>query len=80
MYFLVGRSLRSVDAIRVRVADISTSDLTERVPVPKSYDEISALAGDHARDARAHRIRPRSSEAFRSSWDTRQRAIGLLPR
>lgn len=43
-YFLVGRSLRSVDAIRVRVADISTSDLTERVPVPKSHDEISALA------------------------------------
>ena len=43
-YFLVGRSLRSVDAIRIRVADISTSDLTERVPVPKSYDEISALA------------------------------------
>lgn len=43
-YFLVARSLRSVDAIRARVAEISTSDLTERVPVPSSYDEISALA------------------------------------
>jgi signal transduction histidine kinase len=43
-YLLVGRSLRSVDAIRSRVADISTSDLTERVPVPNNFDEISALA------------------------------------
>lgn len=43
-YLLVRRSLRSVDEIRSRVADISTSDLTERVPVPERRDEISALA------------------------------------
>lgn len=43
-YVLVARSLRSVDAIRSRVADISTSDLAERVPVPANFDEISALA------------------------------------
>jgi signal transduction histidine kinase len=43
-YVLVARSMRSVDAIRSRVADISTSDLTERVPVPESRDEIAALA------------------------------------
>lgn len=43
-YLLVGRSLRSVDAIRTRVADISASDLAERVPVPNNFDEISALA------------------------------------
>jgi signal transduction histidine kinase len=43
-YRLVRRSLRSVDAIRTRVADISSSDLAERVPVPSKYDEISALA------------------------------------
>jgi len=43
-YLLVARSLRSVDAIRTRVADISTSDLAERVPIPTNYDEISALA------------------------------------
>ena len=36
--------MRSVDEIRSRVADISTSDLTERVPVPESRDEIAALA------------------------------------
>jgi signal transduction histidine kinase len=43
-YWLVRRSLQSVDAIRSRVAEISTSDLAERVPVPNSRDEIAALA------------------------------------
>jgi signal transduction histidine kinase len=43
-YRLMRRSLHSVDAIRARVAEISTSDLTERVPVPPGRDEISALA------------------------------------
>jgi signal transduction histidine kinase len=43
-YRLVRRSLQSVDAIRCRVAEISASDLAERVPVPASSDEISALA------------------------------------
>lgn len=43
-YLLVRRSMRSVDDIRSRVADITTSDLTERVPVPDSRDEIAALA------------------------------------
>jgi signal transduction histidine kinase len=43
-YWLVRRSLQSVDAIRTRVADISTSDLGERVPVPDGHDEIAALA------------------------------------
>lgn len=43
-YWLVRRSLRSVDAIRAHVAEISTSDLAERVPVPSGQDEIAALA------------------------------------
>ncbi|WNG84633.1 HAMP domain-containing sensor histidine kinase [Mycobacterium sp. ITM-2016-00316] len=43
-YLLVRRSMRSVDDIRSRVADITTSDLAERVPVPDSRDEIAALA------------------------------------
>jgi signal transduction histidine kinase len=43
-YLLVRRSMRSVDEIRSRVAEISASDLTERVPVPESRDEIAALA------------------------------------
>jgi signal transduction histidine kinase len=43
-YWLVRRSLQSVDAIRGRVAEISTSGLAERVPVPNSRDEIAALA------------------------------------
>ena len=43
-YLLVRRSMRSVDDIRSRVAEITTSDLTGRVPVPDSRDEIAALA------------------------------------
>ncbi|MEU0498303.1 ATP-binding protein [Mycobacterium sp. NPDC006124] len=43
-YVLVHRSMRSVDDIRSRVADITTSDLADRVPVPDSRDEIAALA------------------------------------
>lgn len=43
-YLLVRRSMRSVDDIRSRVAAITTSDLTGRVPVPDSRDEIAALA------------------------------------
>jgi signal transduction histidine kinase len=43
-YRLVKRSLRSVEAIRTRVAEISTTELAERVPVPSQNDEISALA------------------------------------
>ncbi|MBJ7341335.1 ATP-binding protein [Mycolicibacterium sp.] len=43
-YVLVRRSMKSVDDIRSRVADITTSDLAERVPVPESRDEIAALA------------------------------------
>jgi signal transduction histidine kinase len=43
-YRLVTRSLRSVEAIRTRVAEISATELAERVPVPPQNDEISALA------------------------------------
>lgn len=43
-YLLVRRSMRSVDHIRSRVAEITTSDLTGRVPVPEGRDEIAALA------------------------------------
>jgi len=43
-YLLVRRSMKSVDDIRSRVADISMSDLSGRVPVPGGRDEIAALA------------------------------------
>lgn len=41
---LVGAALRPVEAIRTRVASISSADLTERVPVPHTRDEIAELA------------------------------------
>jgi len=43
-YWLVTRSLGSVDAIRNRVAEISAGGLAGRVPVPMRRNEISALA------------------------------------
>ncbi|MFD6355599.1 sensor histidine kinase [Nocardia tengchongensis] len=43
-YLLVGRSLRSVEEIRSRVAVIGAAGLSERVPVPPARDEIARLA------------------------------------
>lgn len=43
-YAIVGRALAPVEAIRRRVADVSTADQDARVPVPDSQDEIALLA------------------------------------
>jgi signal transduction histidine kinase len=43
-FILSGRSLRPVEAIRRRVADISGRDISGRVPVPEAQDEIARLA------------------------------------
>lgn len=43
-YYLVGRSLRSMERLRQRVSEITAADLSERVPVSDRRDEISALA------------------------------------
>jgi signal transduction histidine kinase len=45
IWFLVGRSLRPVAAIRSEVDEISHGTLHRRVPVPDSHDEIALLAG-----------------------------------
>ena len=45
IWFLVGRSLRPVAAIRSEVDEISHGTLHRRVPVPDSDDEIARLAG-----------------------------------
>jgi signal transduction histidine kinase len=43
-YWLTGRALAPVEAMRRRVAGISATDLTARVPVPPSGDEVAQLA------------------------------------
>jgi len=43
-YRLVGAALGPVEAIRARVASISSTDLAQRVPVPDTRDEIADLA------------------------------------
>lgn len=44
VWWLVGRTLRPVEAIRAEVADIGGSDLDRRVPVPDGGDEIARVA------------------------------------
>jgi signal transduction histidine kinase len=43
-WWLVGRTLRPVEAIRTQVSAISTTELDRRVPVPATADEIGRLA------------------------------------
>lgn len=43
-WFSVNRALTPVAAIRAKLAHITARDLHERVPVPRSRDEIAALA------------------------------------
>ena len=43
-WMLTGQALRPVERIRRRVHGIEASDLTERVPVPQTDDEIARLA------------------------------------
>ena len=43
-WFVVGRALRPVEAMRAEVAEISARDLGRRVPEPKAQDEIGRLA------------------------------------
>ncbi|OHV05396.1 two-component sensor histidine kinase [Mycobacterium talmoniae] len=43
-YRLVRAALRPVEAIRAQVASMSSTDLRQRVPVPRTRDEIAELA------------------------------------
>jgi signal transduction histidine kinase len=43
-WWLVGRALGPVERIRARVAEIGGSQVSERIPVPASGDEIALLA------------------------------------
>lgn len=44
VWWLTGRVLHPVEAIRAEVASISGADLHRRVPVPRTQDEITSLA------------------------------------
>lgn len=44
VWCVVGRTLRSVEAIRSRLEEISDADLSLRIPQPSSHDEIARLA------------------------------------
>jgi len=42
-YMLAGAALRPIEAMRRRAAEISTSSLDERLPVPRAHDEVARL-------------------------------------
>jgi heavy metal sensor kinase len=42
-YALAGAALRPIEAMRKRAAEISTSSLDERLPVPPAHDEVARL-------------------------------------
>lgn len=44
LWWVVGRALRPVEAIRAEVAEISARELHRRVPVPEVDDEVARLA------------------------------------
>ena len=44
-WYSVGRALQPVESIRARTAGIGAADLSARVPVPATGDEVAALAG-----------------------------------
>ncbi|HEY6934346.1 MAG TPA: HAMP domain-containing sensor histidine kinase [Marmoricola sp.] len=44
-WLVVGRALRPVEQVREQVATIESTDLTRRVPVPITHDEVQRLAG-----------------------------------
>ncbi len=54
IWWLVGRTLRPVEAIRQEVASISGENLHRRVPEPRSNDEIHRLA--HTMNAMLNRV------------------------
>ena len=81
IWWLVGRSLQPVEAIRREVMAISETDLDRRVPVPATDDEVSrlALTMNHMLDrleegvARLERFAADASHELRSPL-TRMRA------
>ena len=84
-YWLVGAALRPVEAIRARVASISSTDLALRVPVPDTHDEIADLASTmnamlarlESGRAAQHRLVSDASHELRSPLATITTALEL---
>jgi signal transduction histidine kinase len=84
-YRLVGAALRPVEAVRSRVASISSTDLAQRVPIPATRDEIAHLAAtmnamlarlERGRAAQ-HRLVSDASHELRSPLSTITAALEL---
>ena len=84
-YRLVGAALGPVEAIRAQVASISSTDLEQRVPVPRTREEIAHLAAtmnamlvrlERGRAAQ-HRLVSDASHELRSPLSTITTALEL---
>ena len=91
VWLLVGRVLRPVEAIRSRVAGMSGSTLSWRVPEPKTQDEIARLARTmndmlermETADTRQRSFVADESHELRTRWPASVpslRSIGPTPR
>lgn len=87
-WFLVGRALRPVHAISDRVQAITTSSLDQRVPIPRTGDEVSELATvmnqmltrlEHGGD-RQRQFSADASHELRSPLSTVRAAAELIER
>lgn len=62
-YQLVGRALAPIDSMRARAESISGGDLSQRLPVPETHDEVADLAVTmNAMLARAESARRQQSQ------------------
>jgi len=78
VWWLTGRVLRPVEAIRAEVASINGTDLHRRVPVPRTLDEISRLA--HTMNQMLQRVEQATEQQQRFVADASHELRGPLTR
>jgi len=77
-WWLTGRVLRPVEAIRAEVAGISGTELHRRVPVPRTNDEIASLA--HTMNQMLERVEHATEQQQRFVADASHELRGPLTR
>jgi signal transduction histidine kinase len=78
VWWLTGRVLHPVEAIRAEVASISGADLHRRVPVPRTQDEITSLA--HTMNQMLERVEQATEHQQRFVADASHELRGPLTR
>jgi signal transduction histidine kinase len=81
-WWMVGRTLGPIEAIRAELAEISMSDLSRRVPQPDGADEIARIAGtvNETLSRLEHAVTHQRRFAADVSHELRTPIAGLLAR